>query len=103
MKIAITSKDKINITEFNSPILLIDTIDNSQKELDYLEVLRYADIFVTSHLDGFASEDIKDNGVTPVIYRGTIKNAIEDLKDCGIKRTLPYGENNSGCGGSCGI
>jgi len=103
MNIAITTKDNINVTEFNSPIFLINSEDNSKKEMSYLEVLRYADIFVTSHLDGFASEDIKENGVTPVIYRGSIENAIKDLKDCGIKRTLPYGENNSKCGGSCGV
>ena len=103
MNIAFTTKDKIDISEFNSPILLINTEDNSKKELSYFEALKYADIFVTSHLDGFASEDIKENGVTPVIYRGTIKEAIKDLKDCGIKRSSPYGENKSSCGGSCGI
>lgn len=103
MIIAITTKDKESVTDFNSPILLIDTDKNIKEEIQYLEALKFADIFVTSHLDGFAAEDIKENGVTPVIYRGTIQNAVNDLKDCGIKRTLPYGENNSGCGGSCGI
>jgi hypothetical protein len=34
--------------------------------------------------------------VTPVVYRGSIENAINDLKDCGLKRTLPVGE-----GGDC--
>jgi len=103
MIIAITTKDKENVTDFNSPILLIDTDKNIKEEIQYLEALKFADIFVTSHLDGFAAEDIKENGVTPVIYRGKVEKAINDLKDCGIKRTLPYGENNSGCGGSCGI
>jgi len=102
MIIAVTSNDNINIAEFNNPILLIDTEKNTKENINYLESLKYADIFVTSHLDGFASEDIKNNGVTPVIYRGSIENAIKDLKDCGITRTLPYGENNSGCS-SCGI
>jgi len=103
MIIAITTKDKENVTDFNSPILLIDTDKNTNKEIQYLEALKFADIFVTSHLDGFTAKDIKENGVTPVIYRGKIEEAINDLKGCGIKRTLPYGENNSGCGGSCGI
>jgi len=101
MIIAITTKDEINIDEFNSPILLIDTDKNTKISVTYLEAMKYADIFVTSHLDGFASEDIKKNGVTPVIYRGNIKNAINDLKECGIKRELPIGEN-AGCS-SCGI
>jgi len=103
MIIAITSKDDINVSDFNSPILLINTDNNTKEKLEYLDAMRYADIFVTSHLDGFASEDVKKHGVTPVIYRGTIENAINDLKDCGITRTLPFGENNSGCGGSCGV
>jgi hypothetical protein len=103
MIIAITTKDETNIDDFNSPILLINTEKNTKEKIDYLESLKYADIFVTSHLDGFASEDIKKSGVTPVIYRGTIENAINDLKDCGITRELPYGENSSSCGGSCGI
>ena len=103
MNIAITSKDGINVTEFNSPILLINTIDNSKKELNYLEVVKYADILVTSHLDGFEAENVTESGVTPVRFYGTIEKAIKELKDCGITRNLPYGENNSGCGGSCGI
>ena len=103
MIMAITTNDKINISDFNTPILLIDTKDNSQKEMNYLESLKYADILITSHLDGFASEDVTKSGVTPVIYRGTIEDGIKNLKDCGIKRTLPYGENSSGCGGTCGV
>ena len=103
MIIAITTNDKKNISDFNSPILLIDTEKNTQNETQYLEAMKYADIFVTSHLDGFASEDVKKHGVTPVIYRSSIENAIKDLKDCGITRTLPFGENDSGCGGSCGV
>jgi hypothetical protein len=96
MKIAFTTKDKNNVSDFNSPILLIDTDDNSQKETSYMEAMKYADILVTSHLDGFASEDVTKYGVTPVVYRGSIENAINDLKDCGLKRTLPVGE-----GGDC--
>jgi len=99
MIFAFTTKDKINISEFNSPILLIDTTDNFQKEDTYINAMKIADVLVTSHLDGFASEDIKKHGVTPIIYRGTIQNAINDLKDSEIKRTLPVGDN----GGSCGI
>jgi len=103
MYIAITTKDGVNVDDFNSPIILIDTRKWVQEDLNYLEAMKYADIFVTSHLDGFASEDVKKHGVTPVIYRGSIENAIKDLKDCGITRTLPFGENDSGCGGSCGV
>ena len=103
MNIAITSKDGINITDFNSPILLIDTENNSKKEMNYLEVLKYADILVTSHLDGFEAENVTESVVTPVRFSGTIEEAIKELKDCGITRTLPYGENSSGCGGTCGV
>ena len=103
MNIAITSKDGINITEFNSPIILINTDTNEKREMNYLETLKYADILVTSHLDGFEAENVTESGVTPVKFSGTIEEAINTLKDCGITRTLPYGENNSGCGGSCGI
>ena len=102
MILAFTTKDKKTISDFHSPILLIDTTDNYQKEDTYLNAMKIADVLVTSHLDGFASEDVKKNGVTPVIYRGTIEEAINDLKDSGIKRTLPIGETD-GCGGSCGI
>jgi len=102
MIIAFTTKDKDIISDFNAPILLVDTNDNSKKETTYIESMKYADILVTSHLDGFAAEDVKKHGVTPVIYRGSIQNAINDLKDCGITRTLPIG-HSEGCGGSCGV
>ena len=102
MIIAFTTKDKVNIDDFNSPILLIDTTDSFQKEDTYLNAMKIADVLVTAHLDGFASEDVKKHGVTPVIYRGKITDAINDLKDSGIKRTTPVGESD-GCGGSCGI
>ena len=98
MIMAFTTKDKKNISEFNSPILLIDTTDNYQKEDTYLNAMKIADVLVTSHLDGFASEDVKKNGVTPIIYRGSIEDAINDIKDSGIKRTLPVGSNGGGCG-----
>jgi len=102
MLIAFTTKDKINIDDFNSPILVVDTLDNSQKETTYLDAMKYVDLLVTSHLDGFAAEDVKKYGVTPVIYRGTIENGINDLKDSGIKRTLPIGEGGGGCS-TCGV
>lgn len=98
MNIAITSNDQVNISDFNSKIFLFDTTTNTQKEISYIESLKFADIFVTAHLDGFASENIKQSGITPVIYRGNIKDAINELKDCGIKRDMPYGENYNGCG-----
>ena len=101
MIIAFTTKDKKIIDDFNNPILVIDTNTNTKEEKNYLEAMSYCDVLVTSHLDGFASEDVKKYGVTPIIYRGSIEDAIIDIKDSGLKRTMPIG-TNEGCG-SCAI
>jgi len=102
MKIAFTTKDKVNIDTFNNPILIIDTENSSKEEMNYMNAMKIVDVLVTSHLDGFETENVKSYGVTPVIYRGKIENAINDLKDCGITRTLPVGEGGGGCS-TCGV
>jgi hypothetical protein len=103
MIIAITTNDDKNVGEFNSgKILLIDTDKNSKTEERYMNAVKYADILVTSHLDGFDAENITKSGVHPVKFSGTIEEAIEIFKDCGLKRTMPIGKSE-GCGGSCGI
>jgi hypothetical protein len=103
MIIAITTNDNKNVGEFSSSkILLVDTETDKREETNFLNGVKYADILVTSHLDGFDAEEIVKNGVNPIKFLGSIEEAIENFKDCGLKRTLPIGENGS-CGGSCGI
>jgi len=103
MIIAITTNDKKVVGPFNSSnVLLINTETNSIEENTYMHAVKYADILITSHLDGFDAENIQKNGAHPVKFIGTIEEAIELFKDCGLKRTIPAGESG-GCGGSCGI
>jgi len=102
MILAITTNDNKNISSFNSKkILLIDTEKNTKEETNYINAIKYADVLITAHLDGFDAENITKNGVHPIKFIGTIDEAIENFKDCGLKRTLPIGDNNS-CS-ACGI
>jgi hypothetical protein len=103
MIIAITTNDDKNVGAFSSgKILLIDTDKNTQTEERYMNAVKYADILVTSHLDGFDAENITKSGVHPVKFSGTIEEAIQTFKDCGLTRTMPIGESE-GCGGTCGV
>ena len=103
MVLAFTTKDKMEISDFNSPILVIDTETNSRVEETYFKALSYADVLVTAHLDGFAAEDVTKYGVTPIMFRGTIEDGLKEFKNCGIKRSLPIGANQGCSTGSCGV
>jgi hypothetical protein len=103
MVIAITTNDGKNVGVFNSKkVLLIDTDKNTKEESNYMQAVKYADILVTSHLDGFDAENITKSGAHPVKFNGTIEEAIEIFKDCGLERTMPVGQSE-GCGGTCGV
>jgi len=104
MILAITTNDDKNVGYFNSKkILLIDTDKNTKEETNYMKAVKYADVLITSHLDGFDAENITKNGVNPIKFIGTIDEAIENFKDCGLNRSLPIGESEGCSGGSCGI
>jgi len=103
MIIAITTNDDKNVGVFNSKkVLLIDTDKNTSEESNYMKSVKYADILVTSHLDGFDAENITKSGVHPVKFSGTIEETIDTFKNCGLHRTMPVGQSE-GCGGSCGV
>ena len=98
------TKDFVFVTDMDSPLFKLGL--EEEIETFYLpknvggrfSVLSSVGL-IPLYLMGY---NVKKYGVTPVIYRGTIENGINDLKDSGIKRTLPIGEGGGGCS-TCGV